>query len=72
MNTHSRTHMDQHDTQGESRKTQVRERPARPGLWKLLVAAALILLGLLIVVGLFEDTESEFNTPNPAQQTDNE
>jgi len=64
--------MDQGETQGESRKTQVRERQARPGLWKLLVAAALILLGLLLLVGLFEDTESEFSTPNPAQQTDNE
>lgn len=75
MNMHSRTHMDhretmdRRETQGEGRKRQARERPAKPGLWKLLVASALILVGLLAMVGLFEDSGSDFSTPKPAEQT---
>ncbi|MGK6311669.1 hypothetical protein [Neorhizobium sp. DT-125] len=67
MNMHSRTPMDRRETQGGHR-----EKPVKPGLWKLLAAAALILLGLAVVVEIFEDTESAFNAPEPAQQTRHE
>ncbi|MGK9052691.1 hypothetical protein [Xaviernesmea oryzae] len=67
MNMHSRPHVSHRETQEGSRR-----RPAKSGLWKLLAAAALILLGLAVVVELFEDTESAFNAPDPAQQTQDE
>ncbi len=39
------------------------------GLWKLMGAAALILLGLIVAMEAFRDGNSNFIAPNPAQQT---
>ena len=39
--------------------------PVEAGLWKLLVAAALILLGLIASIEIFGDTGTELVAPHP-------
>ncbi|WP_105371432.1 hypothetical protein [Neorhizobium huautlense] len=39
--------------------------PVKAGLWKLLVAAALILLGLIAAIEIFGDAGAELVAPRP-------
>ncbi|WP_105384850.1 hypothetical protein [Neorhizobium alkalisoli] len=39
--------------------------PVKAGLWKLLVAAVLILLGLIAAIEIFGDAGTELVAPNP-------
>jgi len=39
--------------------------PAKAGLWKLLVAAVLILLGLIAAIEIFGDAGTELVAPHP-------
>jgi hypothetical protein len=63
MNIHSHTRADHREAQDESS-----QRPIAGGLWKLLVAAVLILLGLIVTMEVFGDGSSDFITSNPARQ----
>jgi hypothetical protein len=63
----SRTNIHANHANLESSSTS--ERPCNPGLWKLLVAAAAILIMLVVVMEIFEDTEQGAITLLPAQQT---
>ncbi|WP_117192185.1 hypothetical protein [Rhizobium terrae] len=64
MNIHSRTHSRTHSHERNLQDTK-RDQPAKAGLGKLLVAAAMILLGLILIVGLFGDGTSDFTAPKP-------
>lgn len=64
MTIHGHTRADRPEVQGESSQS-----PMAGGLWKLLVAAILILLGLIAAMEFFGDGNNDFITPNPAQQT---
>lgn len=64
MNIHGHTRAEHRQEQDESR-----QKPMTGGLWKLLGAAALILLGLIVAMEAFRDGNSNFIAPNPAQQT---
>lgn len=64
MNIHSRTRGDPSELQGENS-----QKPTAGGLGKLLVAAVLILLGLIVAMEAFRDADNDFIAPNPAPQT---
>ncbi|EUB97851.1 hypothetical protein PMI07_000411 [Rhizobium sp. CF080] len=64
MTIHSHTRADRSEVQGESSPA-----PIAGGLWKLLVAAILILLGLIIAMEFFGAGDNDFITPNPTRQT---
>ncbi|MEN3147580.1 hypothetical protein ABCW43_09715 [Neorhizobium sp. IRAMC:178] len=64
MNIHGRTRADHREVQDKSSPKSTTN-----GLWKLLGAAALILLGLIVAMEAFSDGNNNFITPNPAQQT---
>lgn len=67
MNVHHHTHANHRQIQRENDKT-----PVKSGLWKLLVAAAFILLALVASLEIFGDTGSDLVAPNPPQQTGSE
>ncbi|CDN49519.1 hypothetical protein [Neorhizobium galegae] len=64
MNIHSQTRSDRREMQGENSQRQM-----AGGLWKLLSAAILILLGLIVAMEALGDGNNGFVAPNPAQQT---
>lgn len=64
MNIHSHTHSDHREMQSENS-----QRHLAGGLWKLLIAAILILLGLIVAMEVLGDSNNGFVAPNPAQQT---
>jgi hypothetical protein len=64
MTIHSRTRADRGEVQGGNS-----QRPMAGGLGKLLVAAILILFGLIVAMEFFGDGNNDFITPNPARQT---
>jgi len=59
MNMHSHMRIE------NSSKHVATEKPAKAGLWKLLVAAALILAGLIGAIEIFGDKNSDFATRAP-------
>ncbi len=64
MNIHGHTRAEPRQAQDESR-----QKPMTGGLGKLLGAAALILLGLIVAMEVFRDGDNNFIAPNPPQQT---
>ncbi|WP_046634301.1 hypothetical protein [Neorhizobium galegae] len=64
MNIHGHPRAEHRQAQDESR-----QKPMTGGLWKLLGAAALILLGLVVAMEIFRGGNNNFIAPNPAQQT---
>jgi len=64
MNTHSHTHADHSGVKDDAGR-----RPAPGGLWKLLVAAVLILLGLIVAMETLGDGDNSFVASGPPQHT---
>ncbi|CAN7476214.1 hypothetical protein [Neorhizobium sp. LjRoot104] len=64
MNIHGHTRADHRQVEGDSSP-----KPTTDGFWKLLGAAALILLGLIVAMEAFGDGNNGFIAPNTAQQT---
>ncbi len=64
MNIHGHTRAEHRQAQEESRRN-----PTTGGLWKLMGAAALILLVLIVAMEVFRDGNNNFIAPSPAQQT---
>lgn len=67
MDIHRHTHLDHRQIPRKDSRTSVTS-----GLWKLLVAAAFILLALVASMEIFGDTGGDFVAPNPPQQTEGE
>ncbi len=64
MTIHSHIRADHREGQKEGSP-----KPMAGGLWKLLVAAILILFGLIVAMEAFGDGDKHFTAPDPAQQT---
>jgi hypothetical protein len=60
MDIRSRTHLNHREMEQPRHQT-----PVKAGLWKLLVAAVLILLGLIAAIEIFGDAGTELVAPNP-------
>ncbi|MFB9949496.1 hypothetical protein ACFFP0_11590 [Rhizobium puerariae] len=67
MNIHRHTHVHHSEI-----RTENREQPMKPGLWKLLAAAALILLALVAAIEIFGGYNRSLMAPGSPGQTEQE